>query len=240
MPPRRALARRAQRLLGYWRSETRTIRQGLVALVLSTAAGFVAGLTLAHLTGTLAALPGLIVLIPAAVGMKGTIFGAIGARLGTANAAGLLEPTLARGGVLYRNVYVAIVTTFTSSLWLAVLARIASAAFGQPSIPILHLAVISIVGGALGSLLILMIALTVSVLSYRRGWDLDSVATPMVTALGDMTTLPSLFLATYLLRNDVVANVLGVLAIGVAIYAGFRAYLVADPVIRRIVLEMTA
>jgi len=89
MAPRRALARRAKRLIGYWRSETRTIRQGLVALVLSTAAGFVAGLTLAHLTGTLASLPGLIILIPAAVGMKGTIFGAIGARLGTASAAGL-------------------------------------------------------------------------------------------------------------------------------------------------------
>ena len=37
----------------------RTLRQGLVALALSTAAGFVAGLTLAHITGTLAALPGL-------------------------------------------------------------------------------------------------------------------------------------------------------------------------------------
>ncbi len=53
MAPRRALARRAKRLFGYWRSETRTLRQGLVALVLSTAAGFVAGLTLAHLTHTL-------------------------------------------------------------------------------------------------------------------------------------------------------------------------------------------
>ena len=52
MAPRRALARRAARLLGYWRSETRTIRQGLVALALSTAAGFVAGLILAHLTDT--------------------------------------------------------------------------------------------------------------------------------------------------------------------------------------------
>ena len=40
--PRPALVRRARRLLGYWRSETRTLRQGLVALVISTAAGFVA------------------------------------------------------------------------------------------------------------------------------------------------------------------------------------------------------
>jgi mgtE-like transporter len=235
-----ALPRRAQRLWAYWRAEQRTLRQGLVALALSTLAGFVAGLTLAHITGTLQELPGLIVLIPAAVGMKGTIFGAIGARLGTANVAGLLEPTLRPGSVLQRNVYVAVVTTFSSALWLAVLSVLASAAFGEPSISLWRLATISIVGGAIGSGLILMITLALSVLSYRRGWDLDSVSTPMVTALGDMTTLPSLFLATFLLRSDVIAIPIAVISILVALYAAIRSYTVADRVIRRIVLEMTA
>ena len=235
-----ALPRRARRLWAYWRAEQRTLRQGLVALALSTLAGFVAGLTLAHITGTLEELPGLIVLIPAAVGMKGTIFGAIGARLGTANVAGLLEPTLRPGGVLQRNVYVAIVTTFSSALWLAVLSVLASAAFGEPSISLWRLATVSIVGGALGSALILMITLALSVLSYRRGWDLDSVSTPMVTALGDMTTLPSLFLATFLLRSDLVAVPAAVISIAVAVYAAIRSYTVADRVIRRIVVEMTA
>jgi mgtE-like transporter len=235
-----ALPRRAQRLWAYWRAEQRTLRQGLVALALSTLAGFVAGLTLAHITGTLEELPGLIVLIPAAVGMKGTIFGAIGARLGTANVAGLLEPTLRPGSVLQRNVYVAVVTTFSSALWLAVLSVLASAAFGEPSISLWRLATISIVGGAIGSGLILMITLALSVLSYRRGWDLDSVSTPMVTALGDMTTLPSLFLATFLLRSDAIAIPAAVISIAVAVYAAVRSYTVADGVIRRIVLEMTA
>jgi mgtE-like transporter len=235
-----ALPRRARHLWAYWRAEQRTLRQGLVALALSTLAGFVAGLTLAHITGTLQELPGLIVLIPAAVGMKGTIFGAIGARLGTANVAGLLEPTLRPGTVLQRNVYVAVVTTFSSALWLAVLAVLASAAFGEPSISLWRMATVSIVGGAIGSALILMITLALSVLSYRRGWDLDSVSTPMVTALGDMTTLPSLFLATYLLRSDLVAVPAAVISIAVAVYAAIRSYTVADRVIRRIVVEMTA
>src|SRR3990170_328289 len=206
-----AFRRPARTLWAHWRAEQRTFRQGLVALALSTVAGFVAGLTLAHLTDTLDDLSGLLVLIPAAVRMKGTIFGAIGARLGTANAAGVLEPTLERGGALYRNVYVAVVTTFSSALWLAVLSRVASIAFGTPSLSIWELATIAVIGGALGSVFILLITLGLSVLSYRRGWDLDSVATPMVTALGDMTTLPSLFLATYLVRNDTVATVAAVL-----------------------------
>ncbi len=238
--PRPALVRRARRLLGYWRSETRTFRQGLVALVISTAAGFVAGLTLAHITGTLAALPGLLILIPAAVGMKGTIFGAIGARLGTANAAGVLEINLEPGGVLRRNVDVAILTTFSSSLWLALLARFAGALFGQPSISLWDLAVISIVGGAIGSVLVLTITSGLSALSYRLEWDLGSVSTPIVTALGDMTTLPSLFLATFLVRNEAVAIGIGIVAIGVSVAAAVRSYIARDPQVRRIVFEMTA
>lgn len=65
-----ALPRSARVLWAHWRSERRALGQGLVALVLSTAAGFLAGLTLAHLTDRLDRIPGLLVLIPAAVGMR--------------------------------------------------------------------------------------------------------------------------------------------------------------------------
>jgi mgtE-like transporter len=235
-----ALPRRTSELLGYWRAERRTLRQGLVALALSTIAGFVAGLTLAHITGTLESFPGLIVLIPAAVGMKGTIFGAIAARLGTADAAGLLAITLRRGGVLRRNLDVAILTTFSSSLWLALLSRVMSAAFGERSISLWSLVVISVVGGAIGSMMVLAITIVLSALSHRFGWDLDSVSTPMVTALGDMTTLPSLFLATFLVRSDVLTSVTAVVCLTVALAATVRSYVAPDRAVRRMIVEMTA
>jgi mgtE-like transporter len=235
-----ALARRAPRWYRSLLAERRTLRQGLVALVLSTVAGFVAGLTLAGIGDTLRQLPGLLVLVPAAVGMRGTIFGAIGARLGTTNAAGTFEVSSRRDGVLYRNVYVAVVTTFASSLWLAVLARIVSSVFGAPSISIWSLITISVVGGVLGSVLILLVTIGFSVLSYRRGWDLDSVSTPLVTALGDVATLPTLFLATFLVRDPTVNAIASGLCLVAGVYATIRAYAVDDAVVRRIVLEMTA
>jgi mgtE-like transporter len=234
-----AFPRRARRLWAYWRAEQRTLRQGLVALVLSTLAGFVAGLTLSSITHTLSILPGLLVLIPAAVGMRGTIFGAIGARLGTSTHAGLFEATFKRSGVLAQNVEVAILTTLSSSLYLALLARLMMAALGNESISFWDLVTISVVGGLLGSVFILAITIGLSLLSYRRGYDLDAVSTPMVTALGDMVTLPTLFLATFIVRNDaantVVATICFVLGVA-AIVGGVRAHQAA---VRRIVLEMT-
>jgi mgtE-like transporter len=240
MARRRALARRGKRLLGYWRSETRTLRQGLVALVCSTAAGFVAGLTLAHLTGTLATYPGLFILIPAAVGMRGTIFGAIGARLGTADAAGLLTIDLRPGGVLRRNVVVAVLTTFSSALWIAFLARVIASIFDEPSIRLGELLIVAVIGGAIGSGLILLITIALAGASSRLGWDLDAVATPMVTALGDVTTLPSMFLATLLLGLGGVTVAIAVVCAAVALACIVLAYRARDRLVRKIVWEMTA
>lgn len=231
-------ARRTTRLVDALRTERRTLRQGVVALALSTAAGLVAGLILSHLTGSLERLPGLLVLIPAAVGMRGTIFGALEARLGTSIHAGVFAPTVRSPGVLRDNVAVAVVTTLTSSVWLAVLARIASAAFGAPSISLPQLVVISVVGGALGSVAILVLTVGLSVASFRRGWDLDAVGTPLVTAIGDAATLPTLFVASWLARDPrvtaaVAAGCLGAVAWSVVAASGSR-----RPEVRRIVLHM--
>jgi len=236
--PRRALARRAKRLLGYWRSERRTLRQGLVALALSTVAGFLAGLTLATITGTLDALPGLLVLIPASVGLRGTIFGAMGARFGTATHLGTFEVTLARGSVLRRNVEIGLASSVLSSFYVAVLASLVASAFGKETISFAALVTISVLGGTLGSLVILAVTLGLSVMSYRRGWDLDAVSTPMVTAIGDMVTLPSLFLATLVARNAAAnraaAAICTVLTLSTLVWVAAR----ADRVVRRTIAEM--
>src|SRR5215467_4621408 len=66
------------------RADPAGVRAGFVALLLSSGGDLLAGLTLGSITGTLEQLPGLLVLVPAAIGMRGNVFGALGSRLGTA------------------------------------------------------------------------------------------------------------------------------------------------------------
>ncbi|MCI0636100.1 MAG: magnesium transporter [Actinobacteria bacterium] len=233
-----ALRRRARSLLSLWRAERRTRRQGLVALVLSTLAAFAAGLTLSAITGTLEELPGLLILIPAAVGMRGVISGATGARLGTSIATGLFEVSWRRGGVLRHNAMVGVVLTLASSLYIAALARLAAVVFHEPGIPLTDLVTISVVGGAIGAVLVLVATIALAVVSFRRGYDLDVVATPVITAVGDMVTLPALFLATFLVRAEVVSSTTAFLCVGAAI-AGIVIGVRAEPAIRRTLAEMT-
>jgi mgtE-like transporter len=232
-----ALRPRARRLWATLRAERRTLRQGLVALVLSTAASFVAGLTLGAITETLALLPGLLVLIPASVGMRGTIFGAMGARLGTGIHAGLFEPTLRRDSLLGRNVEVGLLSSILSSFYLAAVAKLVASAFGERTISFWDLVTISVVGGVLASAVILFLTVGIAVLSFRRGWDLDAVSTPMVTAIGDMVTLPALFLATFIPRNDTVNAAVAALCAVIVVAALVRGA-AAAPATRRILVEM--
>jgi len=170
--------------------------------------------------------------------MRGVISGATGARLGTSIAAGLFEVSWQRGGVLRRNAMVGLVLTLVSSLYVAALARLSALVFGEPSIPLPDLVTISVVGGTIGAVLVLVATIFLAVVSFRRGYDLDAVGTPIITAVGDMITLPAIFLATFLVRSEIVSDVMATLCVigaVVGILAGFR----SEPTIRRTLLEMT-
>src|SRR3954452_20007299 len=73
------------------RSDASGVRAGFVALLISSGGDLLAGLTLGSIPGTLEALPGLLVLVPAAIGMRGNVFGALGSRLGTAAHTGTFQ-----------------------------------------------------------------------------------------------------------------------------------------------------
>jgi mgtE-like transporter len=201
------------RIFAYWRAERRTILQGFVGMATSSIGSLVAGIALGSITGTLEALPGLIIMVPAAVSLQGSIFGAFGSRLGTAIHSGLYTPTRERGDVLSQNVYAVGVLTVIVSLLLGVVARTLSLAFGVESISILDFTVIALVGGVVASAVVLLFTLALARRSYRAGWDLDSVAAPLITAVGDMATIPCLFLATFLLRLPWLTPVVAVLGI---------------------------
>lgn len=230
--------RRARRVYQTLRAERRTLQQAVAALALSTAAGFVAGLILGSITGTLQLLPGLLVLIPASVGMRGMIFGAMGARLGTGIAAGVFEPTLRRGGMLAQNVEVAIITAVLSSFYLAAMAKLVASTFGEDTVSFWDLVTISVVGGVIASAIILVVTVGLAVKSFRRGWDLDAVSTPMVTAIGDMVTLPALFLATFVARSDSLNTVVAAVCAAAALGALARALVGSSAAVRRTLLEM--
>jgi mgtE-like transporter len=193
---RRLIRRRFATLVGRQRTN---FRQGMAALLVSSAGDLAAGLALGFMTGTLDRLPGLIVLVPAAIGMRGNIFGALGSRLGTAIHTGEFEGRVERRNLAGQNVMASAALTLYLSIALAVLAKEVARLFDVETIPLTHYIAVSVIGGLLSSLVILGITLGIAAMSVKRGWDMDNVAAPVVTAAGDLVTLPALWLTTFLL-----------------------------------------
>jgi mgtE-like transporter len=211
-------------------------RQGLVALALNSSTSLVAGAILGSLTATFERHPGLLVLIPAAIGLRGNVFGSLGNRVSTSIHAGELQLRLRRSTVLGQNVLAAGALTLGMSLILVFLAALVSVGVGLgPTVGFADLALVSVGGGALASVPVLAATLGLAAGAVRFGWDLDNVTAPLVSTLGDVLTLPALYLATGLLGLGLVTTGVGwalaVVAI-VALLAGARSSL---PQLRRIV-----
>ncbi|MFN2613553.1 MAG: magnesium transporter [Actinomycetota bacterium] len=233
----RASARGLREVFRYWHAERATLRQGFVAVWLSSAGDLLAGLALGIFTHRLDELPGLIILVPAAIGMRGNIFGALGNRLGTAVHAGSFRVTRARSGILFQNVYAATLLSLVMSAFLAVTARVVSVLTGGPSISLWGFMVVSVVGGIFSSAVVLALTVLLSLVAFRKGWDLDSVAAPVVTFMGDTVTLPALFLASYLIQQPGATLALGALLGALAIWALVSALRTDLPLARRILRE---
>jgi len=228
----------AARLRALLRSDWVGVRAGFVALLISSGGDLLAGLTLGAITGTLEQLPGLLVLVPAAIGMRGNVFGALGSRLGTAIHTGTFRLSRRQDTVVGQNLAAAISLSLSISLVLAVLAKVMCVGFGlENTISIGDFVVISVIGGFLSSIVVLAITVGVAQLSTRRNWDLDNVSSPIVTAAGDMVTLPALFLATYLTGLAWVTPVVAVLCTVAGLGALVRSVRSRYPILRRIARE---
>ncbi len=188
--------------------------QGLGALSLGLVASLVAGLTLGSITDTLEALPGLLVLVPAAIGLRGTIFGAMGSRLGTSIHTGTFTARLRTESVLGQNLLAAGVLTLVTAVVLAVFTKVFAVGFGiEGTISIPDLLVISFLGATISSLVLAVFTVALAASSTRYEWDPDNVMAPLVTATGDLITLPTLYLATLLLDVEAVVVVTSVVAV---------------------------
>ncbi|MBU7010413.1 MAG: magnesium transporter [Theionarchaea archaeon] len=173
-------------------------RQGILSLILASLGSLLGGIYLGVFSEQLELLPGLIIMVPAAIGMRGNIFASLGSRISTALHMGELS-ALSRSPLVTGNIAASLFLTLVVSFFLGVLSRITAFLFQFSSISVIDLVVVSVLGGLLSSIFILFFTLVISFQSFSRGWDPDNVTAPLITSVGDLITLPCLFVAVKLL-----------------------------------------
>ena len=214
------------------------VRQRIVALAIGVVAASAGGLVLATAEGTLADLPGLLLLVPGAIALRGNVFGAMGSRLGTAVHAGTFRLSARPDGVVGQNLLGAAALSLVLSAVLGLMARGTAIAFGvTPTMTLADFVVVSTLGGLLASVFVGAVTLGLAAGSTRFDWDLDNVLAPLVSTLGDLATVPALVVAAGLAERsgltDALGGSLGLVAVVVLVVA-WRSPLVD---VRRIVRQ---
>ncbi|MEA2842990.1 MAG: mgtE-like transporter [Actinomycetota bacterium] len=227
-----------RRLLGLLGPSADGARQSMVALVLNSATSLAAGAVLGSITGTFERLPGLLVLVPAAIGLRGNVFSALGNRLSTAIHVGTFRLSLRPQTVMGQNVAASLVLTLSLSLALAVVAKVVAVALGvMDTISVFDLALISVLGGLLASVVVLVATVALAAGSVRFGWDLDNVTAPLVSTLGDVLTLPALWAASLLVGEGPADGILGAALSAASIAVFVVAWRSNREVLRQVVRE---
>ena len=181
----------------YIKESSKSLKESFFAIFLSILTDVLAGLFLGKLEETLLLLPGLIILIPGAMGMRGHVFGSLGSRLGSALHIGSIDNFTFKNKIIKNNFYASLTLTIFTSVFLGFVAYALLIAFGFKAASPLSLMLISFLGGIASGIILIFITFGIAILSHRKGWDPDNVTSPLITALGDFFTIPTLALSAF-------------------------------------------
>lgn len=171
----------------------RDFKEMLSAEILAMTGGLFAGFVLAFATKKLELIPGLFILIPGFLEMRGNISGTLSGRLSSGLFVGAIKPRLRRGRILNGNIVASVFLGIAVSLILGVLAyAMSSYVFGIADPRIIALALIA---GVLANLIEIPLTVAATFWLFRHGHDPNNVMGPYVTTTGDIVSIISLFIA---------------------------------------------
>lgn len=174
--------------------------QGLSVLLLCAVIELGAGFALERMKKYIGLLPGLIVMVPPLLDLRGNINGALASRLGTALHTGVIEPRLAMTAELKANIVSSLILSFIASATIGLLSYAICILTGAETIGVLSLVMIALIAGFTSGLILATLTVFVAVISYIKGLDPDNITSPTMATVGDFVTVACIFLAVLLVR----------------------------------------
>jgi mgtE-like transporter len=182
----------------------RDFKESIAALILCAFGALITGLVMGHGSGRFLILPALILLIPPSIGLRGNIYASLGSRLSSYLHTGKITPefTISKriASNIYSSTFLLLIFSFLSGILAAQIAYFMNLTTIN-SKPVtfqelmVDLMLISTMAAFFSAILMIPFTLALSIGSYRWGWNPDNITAPFITLLGDMVTLPLLFVS---------------------------------------------
>ena len=168
------------------------VKQSLPLIVFCGLGAIVAGSTLGIMIELLREIPGLIVVVPAIIALRGNISTAFGSRLGSAYHLGVIDANNLWNEELKQNILGSLILSFYVSIIIGILAYITSLILGVYPDP-LKLISIVLIAGVISAIILNLITILIIYLVFKRGYDPDNITGPALATFGDIVTMVCLF-----------------------------------------------
>ena len=175
------------------------VKQSLPLLIFCGVGGIVAGSTLGVMTDILQSIPGLIVVIPAIIALRGNISTALGSRLGSAYHLGIIDAGNMWNEELRQNIIGSLVLSFLLSLIIGVLAYVSSLLLNVQPDPVKLIAIV-LLAGVISAVILTLLTVIIVYLVFRRGYDPDNITGPALATFGDIVTMFCIFSSAVLVE----------------------------------------
>lgn len=174
------------------------LTQSLLVLLLSVIGESVTGFILTGMENKLAALPGLIILVPAITDLKGNVGAAFGERLSTMLHLGFVKPITKVSNAIKNNILASFTLTVSGAFLIGISAAAISNLLQIKTIGVIRLSMISTTAGIISSVLLLPLVFVFVFTSFRHHIDPDNIIAPMLPVAGDIIAISAVFIGATL------------------------------------------
>jgi mgtE-like transporter len=161
--------------------------------IFSITGGLAVGTMLLYITNRIEMIPGLFILWPGLLDLKGDLSGSVAARISSALHLGTLDLNKKYEKHIVGNLVASFILGIIMGFILGVIAYLATLVFFKTSNPIIIL--IGGISTLLGLLFTIPITITFSIMFYLRGNDPNNIVGPFMATIGDIAGGIALILA---------------------------------------------
>ena len=175
------------------------VKQSLPLLILCGFGAIFTGTALGGMSKVFQSIPGLIVVIPGVIAMRGNISTALGSRLGSAYHLGIINVGNLWNDDLKQNILGSLILSILVSLIIGLLAYITSLLLNI-EVDLLKLLFIVLLGGFSSAVFLTILTIGIIYLVFKKGYDPDNITGPALATVGDIITILCIFASAYLVE----------------------------------------
>ena len=161
--------------------------------IVSVIGGILAGTLLVVFTDKILLLPGMLILLPGFLEMRGNISGTLSSRLSSGLFLGVIKPEKMKTKILKGNLLASFLLAIFLSFLLGLIAFLFS--FFVFQIYTLRLIILAVIAGVIANLIETPLTLFMTFYLFRKGHDPNNIMGPFITSTGDITSILSLLIA---------------------------------------------